>query len=150
MRSIADRLGISERTVRRAEREALRGSVEENVLDQFNGWELLARIIRAQLAALDRLEQLAANPDNTAAGVGACRAISSTGADLIDSLIHAGRLPDPSEGYELRLRTETTEMVRAVHRVIAQLGIPSERLGPAIEAQRALAERVRVVNGNRP
>jgi hypothetical protein len=31
---------------------------------------------------------------------------------------------------------------------MTELGIPSERLGPAIEAQRALAERVRVVNGS--
>ena len=122
--------------------------VDHDPLDQFDGREILARVIRAQLAALDHLEQLAAHPDNTAAGVGACRGISSTGADLIDSLIHAGRLPDRSERYELRLRTETTEMVRAVHRVMAQLGIRSERLDPAIEAERALVERVRIVNGS--
>ena len=143
-RSIANRFAVSERTARRGQEEHLRAAalVEPNALDQFKGAEILARIIHAQLGALDRLEQLAANADSSSAGVGACRAISSTGADLIDSLVQAGRLPDRSEGYELRLRSETAKIMAAVYRLMSELGIPRERLGPAVEAERALAKRV--------
>lgn len=94
--SIARRLRISETTVRRGDAEHLRAGVDHDPLDQFDGRELLARVINAQLGALDRLEKLAERPDNTAAGVGAARAISSVGADVIESLIHAGRLPERS------------------------------------------------------
>ncbi len=58
--AIAREFGISQSIAKRAEREHLRALAEEDVLDQFDGRELLARVIRAQLGALDRLEQLAA------------------------------------------------------------------------------------------
>src|SRR5215208_4894149 len=143
-KAIATRFGVSVKTAQRARAEHLRAAalVEPNALDQFKGAEILARVIGAQLGALDRLEQLAANADSSSAGVGACRAISSTGADLIDSLVQAGRLPDRSEGYELRLRSETAKIMAAVYRLMSELDIPRERLGPAVEAERALAKRV--------
>jgi hypothetical protein len=139
-------LTVSPRTTSSRQAEHLRAAavVAPDPLDQFDGSELLARVIRAQLAALDRLEQLAANPDNTAAGVGACRAVSSTSANLIDSLIAAGRLPDRRESWELGLRTEAARVLGAIRAVATELGIPEDRSAATDNEQKALARHVYV------
>ena len=138
---IAERHGLSVRQARRAAAAARAISVEERgpeVAEKLDPLAILTQITRSQLRALDSLAELAAEADNDAARVGACRALGSIGSDLRSSLHALGLLPDPND--EL-LRVRVQEVVRAIANVTRRLDIPPAELQREVEREPALQTR---------
>jgi hypothetical protein len=91
--TIAAEFEISERQARRGAKDAEKIAAEERDAADVDAERILHRIIDVQTTALDEVEKLMADADNSNARVGACRAAGSIGSDLRDSLAAAGLLP---------------------------------------------------------
>lgn len=125
--AIAEREGLSRKHARRCRDEHLRTSAAPKPLDAD---ALVERVLRGHLVALDRLEALALNADNSSAQVGAARSLSSVGVSLVGLLARLGRIGDPGL---LRFAAELRLAVEAIYVLADRHGIPPEEVAATVE-----------------
>lgn len=127
---VAARVGVSERTARRAYEEFLRTAAVVR-LEDVDPERIVARVVRSHLASLDRLERLAARADNDNARLGSARAVASVGVSLLDVLARVGVLGDPGLA---RFHAEMRRAAEVIFRLADRHELPSEAVLEAIEA----------------
>ena len=135
---IAAKFSLSETSARRGAANAARLRAEQG-LDDIDPAAILEEIIRAELIALYRLQELV-HDRNASVAVGAAKAVGSVGADLRASLAAAGLIPE--SGAEVRLEREMRIAVRALISVAERSGVDIRKVHEAISEQPALARRV--------
>jgi hypothetical protein len=135
---IAAKFGLSESAARRGAANAARLRAEQG-LDDIDPAAILEEIVRAELVALYRLQELV-HDRNSSVAVGAAKAVGSVGADLRTSLAAAGLIPE--SGGEIRLRRELQAAVRALIAVGDRTGIDMDEVQQALSSEPALARRV--------
>jgi hypothetical protein len=91
-KQVAARFDLSERQARRGAKSAEQLEAEYD-LERVDGPNTLARIIAAQMRALDTIEHEMSAGDNSSARIGAARAAAQIGSELRNSLAAGGNLP---------------------------------------------------------
>jgi hypothetical protein len=144
-KTVASAFGLSVAQARKAAKSAEEISTEESAFADLNPDATLRRIVDVQTSALETVEKLMEDADNSNARVGACRAAGSVGSDLRDSLAAAGVIPGrvvADSGAILRVREEVRAAVAALMGAAEDEGIDLSpllaRAFPATVTQPAL------------
>jgi hypothetical protein len=132
---IGAKFSLSESAARRGAANAAKLRAEQG-LDDIDSGAILEEIVRAELVALYRLQELV-HDRNSSVAVGAARAVGTVGGDLRTSLAAAGLIP--GDGNAVRLQRELQSAVRALIRVADNHGLDLREVEAALAAEPMLA-----------
>ena len=137
---IGKKYGVSHETARKGATEAAKIQAELGVVD-VDPANVMANVVRAQVRALYRLQDLSLD-DDQALAVRAATGVGAAGAAVRASLVAVGLWAE--SGAEERLRRQAKEMAHAFIEVAQETGLPLDKLRAAMEAKPEIRSRVQI------
>ena len=138
--AIGKKYGVSHETARKGAQEAAKIQAELGVVD-VDPANVMANVVRAQVRALYRLQELSLD-DDQALAVRAATGVGAAGGAVRASLVAVGLWAE--SGDEERLRRQAKEMAHAFIQVAKETGLPLDKLRDAMEAKPEISSRVQI------